>query len=155
MKWLARFLFDHLTRRVLMRRKPDVIIGERDAPYMHRWWLIPKNPLFNVYLHRFMRSDEDRALHDHPWANLSFLLYGEYTEHTQDARVIRRAGDFKLRGPSSAHRIELHDGWCWTMFITGPRVRHWGFHCPRGWVHWEDFTDTRDGASVVGKGCDA
>jgi hypothetical protein len=43
---------------------------------------------------------------------------------------------------------------CWTVFITGPIVREWGFHCPKGWVHWREFTDARDSGSI-GKGCDA
>ena len=28
----------------------------------------------------------------------------------------------------------------------------WGFHCPKGWVHWRDFTAGKDG-EIVGKGC--
>lgn len=36
---------------------------------------------FNVYLHLFHRSDEDTALHDHPWwFNVSWILEGEYDE---------------------------------------------------------------------------
>ena len=68
-----------LARRV-MRRPPDFVIGGSDRPYMHPWWLIPRNPWFNVYLHRIMRSDDDRALHDHPWVNCSVLLEGSYVE---------------------------------------------------------------------------
>lgn len=61
-------------------RAPDFIIGE--PPYMLRWWAIPKNKLFNIYIHKFMRSDDDRALHDHPWAfNISILIWGTYIEH--------------------------------------------------------------------------
>ena len=42
--------------------------------------------MFNLYLHEFSRSDDDRALHDHPWLfNLSVLLSGTYVEHTIDA----------------------------------------------------------------------
>jgi hypothetical protein len=63
-------------------RKPDFIIGGADEPYMLRWWVIPRNRFFNIYLHHFLRSDEDRALHDHPWLNCSWLLDGRYTEHT-------------------------------------------------------------------------
>ncbi len=110
------------------RRDPDVVIGGRENPYMRRWWLIRRNRWFNVYLHHFLRSDDDRALHDHPWWNLSILLRGRYVEHTISAggvnvRTERRAGDLKFRGAASAHRIELVDGPCWTLFVTGPRIR--------------------------------
>jgi hypothetical protein len=143
------------------RRAPDVVIGGVDKPYLIRWWVIPRNPVFNIYLHRFLRSDDDRALHDHPWTNLSILLRGSYTEHTIAAgginvNTVRSAGDWKLRlFGSFAHRIELTHGECWTLFITGPWYRHWGFHCPAGgWVHWKLFTAPQDRGDI-GKGCDA
>ena len=49
-------------------REPDFIIGGHEAPYLRRHWLIPRNRFFNIYVHEFLRSDDDRALHDHPWA---------------------------------------------------------------------------------------
>jgi hypothetical protein len=122
-----------------------------------------------------MRSDDDRALHDHPWANLSILLRGRYVEHTIAAGGIahRReyvAGAWRFRWTGRlAHRVELltvadycrtqPDNAtplsCWTLFITGPRYRSWGFHCPeRGWIHWEKFT-AEDDRGAIGKGCDA
>lgn len=141
------------------RTAPDFIIGGAENPYLLRWWLVPRNPLLNVYLHHFLRSDDDRALHCHPWPNCSILLRGTYTEHTIAAggvhrRQILRAGDVRVR-PSGAmaHRVELHDGPCWTLFITGPRYREWGFHCERGWVHWKDFTASGD-TGAIGRGCD-
>lgn len=153
---IADYIIQHITKR-----QPDFVIGSRDNPYLHRWFVIPRNPLFNIYLHRFMRSDDDRALHDHPWSNLSILLRGRYVEHTIAAggvhvKTERHAGDWKFR-PSGAyaHRLELVDGECWTLFLTGPRYRQWGFHCPdQGWIHWKRFTAT-DNHGEIGKGCDA
>ncbi len=140
------------------QRPADVTIGGEDAPYLRRWWLIPRNRVFNVYLHHFLRSDDDRALHDHPWWKVSWLLRGAYTEHTIEAggvnrRTRRAAGAIKVRGASAAHRIELTEGPVWTLFITGPRIRSWGFHCPKGWVHWRVFTNPADGGHTVGRGC--
>ena len=139
------------------KRKPDVVIGGDADPYMRRWWLIPRNRVFNIYLHHFMRSDDDRALHDHPWWNLSILLRGRYVEHTISAgginrKIERRAGQMKFRGAKAAHRIELIDGPCWTVFITGPVLRSWGFHCRRGWVHWQKFTKPEK-PGEIGSGC--
>lgn len=151
---------DSLIARVT-RRPADFVIGGQDRPYLRRWWLLPRNPLFNVYLHQFLRSDDDRALHDHPWLfNASLILRGSYTEETIAAggihvRTLREAGSFKFRWGPAPHRVELHDGQCWTLFITGPRVREWGFHCPdAGWVHWKRFT-ADDDKGAVGAGCDA
>ncbi|WP_353641340.1 hypothetical protein [Mesorhizobium sp. WSM2239] len=157
---LARLIRAAAPRLIALseKRPPDVMIGGAVDTYMRRWWLIPRNRVFNIYLHHFMRSDDDRALHDHPWWNLSILLRGRYVEHTIEAggvnvRTERRAGEFKFRSASSAHRIELVDGPCWTLFLTGPTLRSWGFHCPRGWVHWRDFTNPTDGGSTIGRGC--
>lgn len=151
-------------------REPDFIIGGRERPYLRRHWLIPRNRVFNVYVHEFLRSDDDRAHHDHPWLfNASWLIDGEYVEHTITAggalvRTLRRAGAFKFRWGCAPHRVELkrqreHFGGgelpCWTVFITGPRVREWGFYCmERGWIHWKRFTASDD-RGAVGKGCDA
>lgn len=67
--------------RIADSRPPDVVIGGEATPYTRRWWVIPRNRWFNVYLHHFLQSDDDRALHDHPWWNASLLLSGSYREH--------------------------------------------------------------------------
>lgn len=139
----------------IMRRPPDFTIGGAERPYMHRWFVIPRNRLFNIYLHRIVRSDDDRALHDHPWANCSLLLDGSYFEWLPrrhpykfgDAVVLRRrgAGSLVFRRARSAHRLELAEGAAViSLFVTGPRVRVWGFFGPQGWVPWQQFTDPDD-----------
>lgn len=139
-------------------RPPDFIIGGAEDPYMLRWYVIPRNPVFNIYLHCFLRSDDDGALHDHSYASLSIILLEMYKEHTTRGVRTYATGDWRwrLRG-SMAHRIELFgdDGRlpCWTLFITGPRYRQWGFHCPNGWRHWSEFTSVTDSGSI-GKGCE-
>jgi hypothetical protein len=135
------------------RRTPDFIVGGAADPYLLRWWLIPRNRWLNVYLHHFLRSDDDRALHDHPWWNVSVILKGAYVEHTTAGAQRYAAGDVKARLGKTAHRIELTDGPCWTLFITGPRFREWGFHCPNGWRHWGDFTSPIN-KGEVGRGCE-
>jgi hypothetical protein len=158
---LPAFIIDFLwcrLYRLACYREPDVLIGEPDDTYMQRWWVIPRNRVFNIYLHNFLRSDDDRALHDHPWLNASILLRGRYTEHTIAAggvnrRALYSEGAVKFRGPRYAHRIELTDGPCWSLFITGPNVRTWGFHCPAGWRPWQQFVATKNSGNI-GRGCD-
>lgn len=140
-------------------RMPDVVIGGREHPYLKRWFVIPRNPVFNIYLHQFLRSDDDRAHHTHPWLfNCSVILSGEYIEHVIERggllrRIARSDSDVKFRLGASPHRLELiNHKPCWTLFITGPRVREWGFFCSDRFVHWKDFT-TRDG-NDIGRGCE-
>lgn len=156
MKRLANWFWIHVVASV--RRPPDVTIGGADHPYMLRWHLIPRNRFFNIYLHHFRRSDDERALHDHPWWNVSWLLNGSYTEHTIAAggiavKKVYSAGALKFRFATAAHRIELTHGYCWSLFITGPKIREWGFHCPNGWKHWSRYT--RPGKpGEIGEGCE-
>lgn len=157
-------------------REPDFTIGGAADPYLKRWWVIPRNRWFNIYLHHFLRSDDDRALHDHPWVNVSILLRGSYMEHLPDGRVKMRKpwrpwAPWRLvfRLPTQPHRIELllvdlrtgirgpfgsHEIPVWTLFLTGPNVRAFGFLCPKGWCHWRDFTNPGDDGATVGRGCD-
>jgi len=155
--------------KISERRSPDFIVGGTTNPYLCRWHLIPRNRFFNVYLHHFLRSDEDRALHDHPWASVSIILRGAYLEHLpRKIWRLRKAGNIVIRDAKTAHRIELFnpESWplvsvfcpylldpCWTLFITGPRLRAWGFHCPKGWVPWQDFT-APGAEGEIGKGCE-
>ena len=133
-------------------RDPDFIIGEPDRPYLLRWWILPKNKWFNVYIHLILRNDDDRALHDHPWSSLSVILSGSYREITKTSRRVHRPGGFILRHAEYAHRLEVVNGPVWTLFITGPNIREWGFHCPKGWVHWQTFCATDD-KGRIGAGC--
>jgi hypothetical protein len=145
------------------KRPPDFIIGPgygQRPDYIRRWWIIPRNPLFNIYVHRIGRNDDDRALHDHPWINVSIVLRGGYVEVTPKGKFWRGEGSIVFRRARAAHRLALrplNDGSgngrvCWSLFITGPRIRHWGFHCPKGWVPWEVFTDPAN-SGAVGRGC--
>ena len=142
--WDWGFWFRHL-----IQRKPGMIIGGKDNPYLVRYYLVPRNPYLNFYLHKFLRSDDDRALHDHPWWFVSLVLKGGYWEH-KDAHPLtikwRAAPSIALRRADTAHRVQLdHDVKtsaekpCWTFIVTGPKIREWGFHCPQGWVHWKVF----------------
>lgn len=53
--------------------------------YMERWWVIEAaedKSRKAVRLHHVLRSDRDRAMHDHPWNNASLVLRGGYWEIT-------------------------------------------------------------------------
>lgn len=138
-------------RGKMQTRVPDFVIGE--PAYLRRWWIVPRNEQQNVYLHEILRDDDDRALHDHPWENTSYLLIGSYREITPAGTFVRTAGDVVHRPATAQHRLELIDGKpCVSLFFTGPKVREWGFHCPKGWVHWQEFTAGPNG-ELVGRGC--
>lgn len=160
--WTKKRLVQELGVRLIIwktRRPPNFVVGDEGDPYLKRWYVLPRNPLFNIYLHHFLRSDDDRALHDHRYQNLSVLIYGSYVEHLEGgARQTLKAGDFRVRWSGKiAHRIELKETPCWTLFVTGPCYRDWGFICVdrlgyTRWVPWQEFTKPGK-PGETGKGC--
>lgn len=127
------------------------------SPYLVRITLLSVFG-FHVYLHVILRSDEDRALHDHPWPFLSIILAGGYWEHFEGKRTWRKPWSVLRRRATDAHRIELEKESCdpfllpsgeWifvdtmrpavSLVFTGRRWRKWGFLTKDGWVHWKKF----------------
>lgn len=117
---------------VTLRVKPHLIIGPKNNPYMYRWWIFRVGKLPRIYLHKFLRGDDDRALHDHPWWFVSIILKGSYVEIQSGRKVLRRRGSIAFRHATQRHRVVLFPNGqpVWTLFITGPVVRKWGFWCP-------------------------
>lgn len=144
-----QYLFD-----IADSRPPDFVIGDPARPYLKRWWVIPRNDNFNVYLHHILRNDDDRANHDHPWANTSIILRGSLQEVMPDGTMkFWRAGDVVHRQATDRHRLMVEPFACWTLFLTGPWERSWGFWCEgERFVPWQEFCKT-DNVGEVGKGC--
>jgi hypothetical protein len=134
--------------------------------------LIPRNVWFNVYLHKFLRDDDDRALHDHPWWFVSLILKGKYDEITLDEPPFRKEGvrryplSIAFRKATHRHRVVLDKKIsyaddvrreiampCWTIVVTGRKSRKWGFWCPKGFVPWDQFV-AQDDHGNVGRGCE-
>jgi hypothetical protein len=178
---VVRKLPDGITRKLLrwhtartIARPNDIRIpGNMAIPaYMRRWWQWSRNAYCNCYLHIVLRSDDDTALHDHPWWNFSIVLEGGYYEHSileggVHTKVWYGPGMMQFRWHGGkAHRLELAtagntDGTyttnnntisgfteqpARTIFVTGPVLRRWGFHHPERWVDayaWDEFCRER------------
>lgn len=91
-------------------RAADFVIGRSGHPYLNRWWVIPRNRYFNVYLHQIIQDDDDRAMHDHPWINCSIILKGAYREHTPSGSYLRKRGSVTFRRAVAIHRLTIADG---------------------------------------------
>lgn len=121
--------------------------------YMTRW--IVQTPWGTVRLHHIQAPDPHEEYHDHPWSFVSVVLWGSYVENcpSRPVRVfVRPPWRFRwatvhVRGPLSVafrratdrHTISwISPGGVWTLVVTGPRVRSWGFHTSRGWVPWRE-----------------
>ncbi len=156
LRFLATLLYPLTKKR--MSKEPDFIIGVGDTAYLKRWYVFPENKLFNIYLHEFLRDDYDNAMHDHPFDNISIILWGEYNEFLPGGVRYRSIGSIVLRRAETPHRIEVESlpaERAITIFIRGPRRRTWGFYCPWGWRPWYKFVKiTSAGNSIIGAGCE-
>jgi hypothetical protein len=131
---------------VLLSGRAHQVIGQPDRPYLLRWFLIPPNRTCNIYLHRFLGSD-DPTPHDHPWNFVSIVLSGSYIEELPDGRRHRRrAGHLGWRRAEHRHRVVLAtdargaERPCTTLVITGRHRRDWGFWCAPGrFVPWPHY----------------
>lgn len=162
------------------KRTADFVIAPHGEAVMSRWYLIPRNRWFNLYVHRLDRADP-QSLHDHPWWNISILLKGRRWEYVPDSppsryeaqanahpssiespawlrkfralryqmfrKILRRPGSIVFRHAVDAHRLETIGGPSYSLFVTGPVVREWGFWLPTGWVLFKDYVEVVDGVS--------
>lgn len=111
------------------------------GPLLTRYYLI-QTRWFALYLHHLQASDEDRALHDHPWAFVAFLLSSGYFEWIPttggERRVWRRRFSLLFRPATWQHRLELVRP-TWTLVFRSRRLREWGFITNHGWMHWKAY----------------
>jgi hypothetical protein len=137
---VLRWFAEHFPKRV--------ITGGDATPYLSRYTI---GSFFgrDLYLHCFHRGDADRDLHNHPWSkSFSIILSGGYIEHRRelithydemdsgvlDAKFFHvvktrevRPWNVNVIDHDTFHRIDLLDGECWSLFLTGERVSSWGF----------------------------
>ena len=120
-----------------MSGPPDVEGLDTDEIYgMTRFHIVQSGPA-NVRYHHIIRPDVG-DLHDHPWDYVTRLLDGCYREVTRYGAELYRAPCTLMRRAEHAHRLELPEGPCWTLIITGPARRGWGFWTDSGWQPWRD-----------------
>jgi len=169
MNWFDRKVDDFI-RRIRDGKKPIPIGPDINDPTYWRWFVIPRNRWFNIYLHHF-RHDDAEDLHDHRMTNVSFILFGSYYDERfkrkpakgwllpDTWRKFRRQRSITIRRPASPHRVVLprdDDGKevpCWSLFVGLPHVRNWGFwmrddeHTAE-WVPFDAVVSSADPTSV-------
>lgn len=133
-------------------RKRIIIDRVACEPYLERYYVFLKDRKtfpFNVFIHKFLKSDPDEV-HDHPWPYATLILKGGYyewvpkfnskNEMVGQQRYWREPGHFRICSATSYHRIELDPNiTAWTMFIPGPQKREWGFLVKNKWIPNGDY----------------
>lgn len=142
-----RIIGDHLPHETIMRG------GDDPMPFFQRWYILRSpsggKPSPNLYVHHFLRSDMEEP-HCHPWANTSYVLKGAIEEDYwpsaasclfEDApvRLVTPAGAARARPASAVHRIVAVEPGTISLFVTGPKVRDWGFYTDQGFIPHHEF----------------
>ena len=124
----SRFLY-HLTGWLRCR----VIRGNHGEPYLERYHLFRLPGGGGAYIHRFLDSDPDRGLHDHPWRRaLGIVLSGRYLEQRLSDEDVHE----RILGPGRVNRLTRDDFHrivppqhrdAWTIYMQSGRNNEWGF----------------------------
>lgn len=129
-----------MKQRSVGRNHPPVLtlrlaerLGLPECPYVIRWRL--EVPFGSVRVHHWLGPDDDRAFHDHPWWFLTIVLRGAYADVSPAGEDYLRAGSVRFRRALHQHTVCPRAGGAWTLMVTGPRSRAWGF--------WRDGKFTR------------
>lgn len=134
---MNRLLY-HLTAKM-----PARLIKLDGRPYMERYYV---GQLFGVtfYLHRFVASDSERHLHNHPWTwGRALVLAGHYIEecvtdlspNAPGGCVVERrhVGWWNRVDGNHFHRLSWVKPGTWTLFFHGKRARVGPNHRAKGW----------------------
>jgi hypothetical protein len=128
-------------------------LGKPECPYMYRW--VFNFFLFSIRIHHWLRSDDKRFFHNHPWAFLSLIIQGSYMDVSYVGRLGELTGDIRAkhgalsshgkdnldlveldlvekwdiryRPANHRHYVDVPKGGCWSLLLCGPAIRKWGF----------------------------
>ena len=134
-------IMEYLGRRRIIYDRLD------NEPYLERYYLFlkdRKNFPFNIFLHKFLKSDPD-DLHDHPWDFRTIILCGGYWEFTDEGKFWRRPLSYRYAPANTFHRVELDKNipYCWTLFIPSKSFKEWGFRTTNGWLKHDEYFSMR------------
>jgi hypothetical protein len=123
------------------------IVSKEGIVHFRRYRLL-QTPWCAVYIHRIMKSDEDKHMHDHPWGFYSFILEGAYKE------ITCLAPDFDLNNPKEltyysgnlahhtaedCHKLTLISSSVLTLVFVYGKRRVWGYQTEQGWIDFKSY----------------
>jgi len=95
-------------------------------PYLYRWTFIFFN--YSIRIHHWIRSDDDRHFHDHPWNFMSIILKGKYVNVTPEGKFHVEAISRWKSNAKDKHYLKIPEGGAWTVLLCGKPFHKWGFY---------------------------
>jgi len=145
-------------RMIIIKGHPEG--GAKEEIYLIRYYLFkPNEKGWNIFIHRFLRSDLD-VVHDHPFDFLGLVLSGGYKEVYYDSQLdgeypfcinSNPPGSFLIRTASHRHKVLVKSVNTWetrrkapmTVILRGPRYQGWGFYPDGKFVDFETYLDVK------------
>ena len=100
-------------------------LGRPECPYLYRWTFAFFG--YTIRLHHWIRSDDKRFFHDHPFNFISIVLKGRYTNVTPNNTTTVRAGSMWYANGTKQHYLDIPNGGAWTLLFCSRPYRKWGF----------------------------
>jgi len=144
-------VFNYLLNKAKKTPYSNIYGVEDNELYMERYWLFNAYPESGgkrkfdwfplaIRIHKIVKPDNDRHLHDHPWNARTFILKGWYKEERKGESFTREQGDTCRLNFGEYHRInQICDGGVYTMFVTGKYRGTWGFMVDGLKVHYKKY----------------
>lgn len=142
--YLAKLLMMYATWRKRVYQIKDK--AGSSSVYMIRY-IVFKTPLLSLYIHRFLKSDEE-VPHDHPFSFYSYVIKGGYNEYLYDKDnnfnlniSIRKEKSLAFRKAEQVHRVKLDKEYYLAEQNMAPLTVCLIFRRRREWGFWPEHTD--------------
>ena len=100
-------------------------MGRKECPYLIRWTIVFFG--YSIRLHHWIRSDDKRFFHDHPFDFISIVLKGKYTNVTPEGKYKIYAGSIWFSEGNKRHYLDIPKEGVWTLLFCSKPYRKWGF----------------------------
>lgn len=116
-------------------------LGKKECPYAYRWVFIFFG--YSIRIHKWLRSDDFRNLHDHAFSFWTCVIKGSYIDVSENEfGGIRKelVMPFKpvYRPAEHKHYVQVPHTGCVTLLLASPKKRNWGF-----WVNGKSYRPLR------------
>jgi len=116
-----------MIEKLLRRSLPFKEIGWTPIGEVFTRYQILKTRWGNIYLHQLTAPQWHEKCHDHPWWFVSLILWPGYLEQNDEGFFYREPGTIWYRPAHYRHNVVTPHGTSWSLIVTGPKSRDWGF----------------------------
>jgi|SRR5579885_579264 len=146
-------LWEKFVRKYLLVRE---IVSKEGVVHFRRYRLL-QTPWFAIYIHRILKSDGDKHMHDHPWGFFSFILEGAYKEITCFApnfnihdphEFVYYSGSLVHHTAEDCHKLTLLSESVLTLVFAYGKRRVWGYQTEQGWIDFQSYRKLKNEGKI-------